>query len=302
MNPGFHIISFSEINNQLRDAIDWLKTFVPNITPTRFGQYQKDIEYLIKVLNENKLYLLNKPVSSSKIMNSLYEADEIIQIYEGLSNCGQTKYLKNKIPIFVKGPVEVNSEKESASAHMARDISFELFIASLFSSTSFKIDFSTEADLLITNSDYRLFVECKRPNSINSIRSNVKIASSQLKKRFNLFVDKENVYGIIFISVDNIINPNHSLIYTSDEYELTRMLESNMAAFIQNNKQHWNKIGDKKIIGIVAFFKSFGIYENKKLPLYIRYALANNIIDRSEKEIDILKEVATLIDKFISNT
>lgn len=302
MNTGFQTISFSEINNQLKDSIDWLKLFIPNIIPTRFGQYQKDIEYLINVLNENRLHLLNKPVSSSKIMNSLYEADEIIQIFQGLANYGQIGYLKNKLPVFIKGPFEVKSEVKSVNAHKARDISFELFIASLFSRTSFIVDFSTDADLLLKNNNFSLFIECKRPNSVNSIRSNIKIASSQLKKRFNVYTEKENIYGIIFISVENVINPNHSLIYTSDEYELTRMLDSKMDAFIQNNRKYWNKIKDNRIIGIIAFFKSFGIYENKKLPLYIRYALASNIINRSEKEINILKEVTTQINKIISNT
>ncbi|MDH3267946.1 MAG: hypothetical protein OEM46_03735 [Ignavibacteria bacterium] len=302
MSYGFHTISFAEINNQLKAAINWLKIFIPNVSPTRFGKYQKDIEHLISVLNKNQVHLLNKPVSSSSIMNSLYEADEIIQIYLGLRKYGQIDYLNKKLPIFIKGPLESKSEAKSVSAHQARDISFELFIASLFSFTSFIVDFSTESDLLISNKTYKVFIECKRPASNTSIRSNIKVASSQLKKRFNLYADGKNIYGLIFISIENVINPNHSLIHTSDEHELTRLLNSNMEAFITTNRQYWDKIEDKRIIGVIAFFKSFGIYENKRIPLYIRYAAANNIINRTENEINILKEIAIPINKQLATS
>jgi len=302
LSYSFHTISFSEINNQLRAAINWLKIFVPNVNPTRFGKYQKDIEHLISVLNKNQFHLSNKPVSSSSIMNSLYEADEVIQIYLGLKKYGQIEYLNKKLPIFIRGPLEIKSEAKSVSAHQARDVSFELYIASLFSHTSFIVDFSTESDLLIRNKTYNVFIECKRPASINSIHSNIKVASSQLKKRFNIYADERNIYGLIFISIENVINPNHSLIHTSDEHELTRMLDSNMQEFIHTNRQYWNKIEDKRIIGVMAFFRSFGIYENKRIPLYIRYAAANNIINRTENEINILKEIAIPINKLISNT
>ncbi len=221
----------------------------------RIGKYKHDIELLANAFVNNKLNELINERSFNRLCNSLFEVTELVIIYKGLKNIEDNSFLE-KLRMFIKGPIYRLDETTSTGSHTARDIGFELNIASHFASTKFKLDFTTDADLLIHDDHRYLFVECKRPSSLKNIDKCIHYAHKQLTKRFNIFNIPDKTYGIVGLSLSKLINPGDMLLEVLDEQQLEMELSKIIYNFIKTYEKFWAKELDIRRIGILLYLNT----------------------------------------------
>lgn len=291
MDFAFQTESFVEKLRRLEAATKWFTELKLEYNVSRIGQYKRDINSLIDTLNQGKIEEISDTESSKRITNSLYEADELILIYERLFSIDNIDFIKSKLSHLLKGPANIENESKNSASHQARDYSFELMITALFNGTIYSLDFSTDADLVLKSKNYNLFLECKRPNSFNSLDTNIKKAASQLKKRYliNGFTDPK--YGVIVLSIEKLVNPNQVYLIADDETKIDIKIKSSVRTFIEENQKYWKDIKESKTIGIIVFFKTIAIHKTRPMNVTCRFIATNNICNHSDVGINILYEV-----------
>ena len=181
---SFSTRTFQEKAVLAREAAKWLESFGITYYQTRIGKYLKDVEKLDAAHQAGTIQALLDKGEFVSLVNSLFESSELISIYEGLHSIAVGK-LGQRLRDFVKETQFSTEESTQSSSNRARDIGFGLYVASLFARAGFDLDFGTDADLLAIDGTDSFFVECKRPQSDHSVRSNVRSAAKQIAKRLN---------------------------------------------------------------------------------------------------------------------
>lgn len=301
MKYSFKTHTFEDKKKLLDIAVKWLEALNIQYSSSRIGQYKRDIDFIIKKINEDKISELTTTQKFPQLINSLYETDEIILIYKGLSKLEDTNSIKDKVKTIAKGPTDILDESLSSSSHTARDISFELLMVALFSEADYKVIFENNADLVLDEKEYIIFFECKRPNSFNSLKANVQEASKQLRNRYASFESSKQKYGIISVSLEKILNPKQYILTAKDDVEIDAIISQEVEQFVKSNQSIWKFIKEENTIGIIFFFKTIAIYQSRNIITTCRFIAANNIVEPNTPEIEILKGIIFRLQKVLIN-
>ena len=292
-NPQFSFSkrTFEEKEQLMHLATDWLASLNIDYYKTRVGEYSRDIQRLNEAQQTNSVQKLLDKGKFPKHVNSLFELSEIIFIYEGLHPIADTR-LTQRIRDFVKGTEQVTSESTKSMSTKGRDISFELFMASLFARAGYELDFGSEADLMAISTQHTFFVECKRPQSINSVRSNVRGAAKQIVKRLTGSKASSSSYGVIALSISKIINPDLELLVALNEQSINQRLINESENFIELNQHHWSNLKENKLIGIMTLLQTPAVVENHNMITTCNFLMGNNIIASGRFGLELLKKLA----------
>jgi hypothetical protein len=288
---GFHTRSIDDRLAQMRTAADWLLSVGIDYYKTRFGKYLRDYERLNNALQNRSVRQLIDDGNFPELVNSLFEADELIAIYEGLHTM-PTEQLSLRMRDFVKGSEFSSAELTKSSSNRGRDVGLELFTASLFARAGYLIDFGTTADLIACDNDSTYIVECKRPQSDDSVHGNVHGAARQISNRLRLFGNVNHAYGIIVISTSKIVNPELKLLVASTEASIESTLRSVSDEFIFRHQRHWLNIDNERIIGVIMLLQTQSVVESRKLLTTCNLLSANNVWASGQSGVDRLKSVA----------
>lgn len=298
MNYSFSTDTFIKKQTILDEALKWFSNLGIKVSKSRIEQYKKDVDFVLEAVSKNNIDSLTTDEYFMKVINSFVESDELIFIYEGISDINDLKVWR-KVPTLFKGPLFITDELIKSSSNRARDIEFELFVTSLFSKSGFNFDFSTEADLVLKNSDLTIFIECKRPNSIKSLSANVRKASKQLKKRYQLKQYLMPKYGIIFLSVEKILNPDHFFLIADDETEIDFKIREKVNRFVDQNQNLWYTIKEAQTLGVIIFFKTIAIQRKSKIFTTCRYLSIVNINAPNSIETKTLLNIVNNLTKTV---
>lgn len=245
MKPFLYETTFDQLELDLQNAIEFLKKFEMEINTTRIHKYKKDLEEFINVYRSEDFDKLKDPKFQQRMADSLIESSEWIRIAKGLRDIDDSS-LKSKLKRFIKGPqITVN---ENMKSNLARNIGFELLLASHFHVAGYEIDLSGDCDIIVKDNSKWIFIECKRPSSKNKLKKRVKEAYNQLSERFK--VTNENPYGIIAISIGKTLNPDQKIIIAKDKNELDKIMQYNLLRFFKNIKPVYDGFINNKVIGI----------------------------------------------------
>jgi hypothetical protein len=127
-------------------------------------------------------------------MQSILELLDLLEVYIYLKN-QVSQGLLSRIKKSLAGCILLSEEKKT----YARDIFFELKIASKFKKSGFTINLEALADLSVSIEEYKYNIECKRVQSYASIDRNIEKAFEQLKKE-----NQESEFGIISMDFSKI--------------------------------------------------------------------------------------------------
>ena len=287
---SFYTRPMTDRLTQLRTAADWLLSVGIDYYKSRIGKYLRDYERLNDALQNGSVKELIGRGGFPELVNSLFEADELIVIYEGLHSIS-TAHLIQRLRDFVKGTEFSSKELPSSSSNRGRDVSLELFTASLFARAGYQIDFSTNADLIAHDDHNTYIVECKRPQSDHSVRANIRGAVRQLTARIPSSEDEIPLHGIIVISTSKIVNPEAKLLVTSTEEGIDTDLTRVSDEFILKHQQHWLRIDNKRIIGVIMLLQLPAVIENRRVLTTCNLLSANNIWAAGKSGVEHLKSV-----------
>lgn len=288
-------ISFRDKSSKIEEICSWFSEHGIKIDRSRINTYRAHINEMADYYEEGKVDDLLRLRSMHDLVNSSFEVAELIQIYDGLSDLKSKPFIDKLIEIN-KGPIWLNKENASSS-NRARNTAFELHIAARYSKAGYEIDLSDEADIIVTDHQYELFIECKRPLTDKSIHSNVKDALNQLKKRYCSSKSSKIIRGLIALSISRVINQDMYLLPSNTTDDLNMKLQSINLDFIGQYKTKWSNPDDKRTIGVLiylglpAIIKDQNILTNcNQFDFYL-----NDYVNNVDK--DVLKTMVNRIFK-----
>jgi hypothetical protein len=172
---------------------------------TRIERYQ---QYLQAIVNDDQpaesqiFRSLDEYPFDNSLDRKLYvirEVHELMWILRGL-NMHMPKGIKEKLNTIVGGRDFAALDANSSS----RNAQFELRIASYFCQAGYKVDLSTETDVVAYKSKSTYFVECKRVSSKNQLSRRVNDAQKQLDLRMPKDIWKRRHFGVVAVDVTKI--------------------------------------------------------------------------------------------------
>lgn len=287
---SFSTRNYAEMEQQANTASDWLASLGIDYYKTRIGRYISDIRRLRHAHETNTLQVLTDNGEFPKLVNSLYESSELISIYEGLHPIS-SELLVARLRDFVKGTEFATSESTATSSNRARDVAFELFMASLFAKAHYQLDFGTEADLIANDDNNTYLLECKRPRSSHSVRSNVRAAAGQISRRLAKIAAKDCVYGIIAGSISRIINPEMKLVSASSESTIGSYFREISDNFVQEHHQHWSTLEEPRLLGVLLLLQTPAIIESVNVITTCNFIAGNNIVASGDAGLRLFKSM-----------
>ena len=166
-------------------------------------------------------------------VDGLFEAMEIHEIMRAFR--GNTpEVLKVKLARALCGPASPLEERPKNSS--ARNTMFELSLAADWKNSGIDVELG-EPDIRIRFAPAAYQVECKRPFSENSVRSNIVDAASQLGDILDT-PGNENDYGIVAISLSRVFRKGN-LVCFAPEGTGRRVINETLAEMLDENVDEW---------------------------------------------------------------
>lgn len=202
--------------------------FNPTNRISRYFAYLKDIE---KARHQDKDYfskLLER--DKAKYYFSQYYVLETRNIIEAIENSDQEQeIIKGKLQDLSKGTYLLS--EETSNNTKARDTTFELSLFSFLHARGLNVKLcEPNPDILLTSDYFTYDIECKRPNSLSSIKKHIKNAANQLKKT----EDKNNV-PTIALSLDQVMLGGDFILDSKVEQSARSYLDALLFSFHQYN-------------------------------------------------------------------
>lgn len=288
MSHKFETNSYRELANGINEACEWLSDHGLDYPRTRVGEYKRHLNEMADYWDQNKIEDLLRLHDFPTLMNSCHEASELSYIFKGLAPYYDLS-ITNKLQEFIKGPA--SSKKENASStNRGRNIAFELYMAARFAAAGFTIDLTKEADVIVYTQNHKVFVECKRPQKIHQVNSNIKGALSQLEQRYPTAKNPELARGIIAVAIGKVFNPDMLFMQAETLEVLTENLSLINKRFIDRFEPKWRNPSDGRTIGTLVYLgipaeiKSQNLLTNCH-EIAVKTTFTNNL------GIDILTEI-----------
>jgi hypothetical protein len=271
----FASMPYREKAELMRKATDWLSTLGIRYDSTRIDKYLRDLKRLNQARENDTVQELIDNEEFPSLVNSLFESSDVISIYQSLQSFSVGP-LGQRLRDFVRGAEFANVESGDSIANRGRDVGFELYMASLFSRAGYELDFGTQADIVATDSDCTLIIECKRPRFDHSVRSNSKEAAKQIAMRLKSYDSGKKVFGIICLSGERVINPMNQLVTATDQVGINQFLEAKWLAFAESHEQDWRQPADPRLLGIMMLLRAPGSLADAKMMATCRFLGASS--------------------------
>jgi len=258
--PYFHkTLEYKKIRGEFDEALKWIvyDQKVKIADTARLNKYKKDIDLITESFYKGEMKKLLEKGMEPDMISAFFEAQQIIDIWKGLKDYPYNKSLSERLARIMKGPHKTTEEKQGSRS--ARDLGYELWLASRFALCDYKIEFESKSDICVLTPE-RLLVECKRPEgkTDDSLYRNLKKAFRQLEDSYKFHDER----GIAAVSINKIVRPEEKLLYSKDINSLNATFVKFLEVFADKTLHWWSKASsDKRTLGVI-----FSI----ELPCYIK--------------------------------
>tara|TARA_R110001592_G_scaffold332301_1_gene615607 strand:+ start:494 stop:1384 length:891 start_codon:yes stop_codon:yes gene_type:complete len=290
--------SFELILTKYNDACNWLERLGLNIQRGRLSSYLKTIELLSNSYTTASDQELKNQFPDT--VNAMYEIMAFIKIYESLSNLSivDSNGIVSKLKKAITGPKQ--STGETTNSNEARNYLFEVLVSATLHSPvkGLLVDFKSETDTGVKFLKKKYLIECKRPQSLRKLESNIRDASNQLHKTLEK-TNGSNYRGIISIDISKIFNPEFDLLVKENDTALQNHIKYIMDSFIDKHSHIWQEIlktKDRKIVGVLLRVSLMGISEERNLLVSCVQWAFNPKIGISESESKHLEKMTSILD------
>lgn len=287
--------AFADTAAKLDAATEWIKSMGINVHSSRIGIWKKHINGLSDAWNENKINDYINRIRSEDIHTSISEGIEFIKIYEELQPLAEER-IKDKIRKITKGPFLQELEIDSNSSNIGRNTIFELNVCSRLLSSGTDIDISGLADVAFPIESNTIFLECKRPKTIESLPNAFKDARKQLIKRFKQTLNSQNHYGFIAISLSQLLEAGQEIIIAKNSDAMSIILSKIMSYAIDVLKLSFHYRPVKRIVGVFLHFLTAGLIESEGLPLSMQQTGYYALCPPNTKEHRIFEQVISKLE------
>ena len=189
---------------ELDAALEWVSDCLGRPLQGRLIEYRRTLRQVLRRARENKIELLASELSETDFLNTVFEAETLIQVWKAFCSNPPTK-IADKLKIIIKSVPFARDEGEETQA---RNAVFELQLGVLLverGTAVQAVQFENPTDLSVDFNGYRFLIECKRVQTANAILGNIQKAESQLTKWISQ--DSTNqLRGIIAIDASKIFH------------------------------------------------------------------------------------------------
>lgn len=186
---------------------------------------------------------LTPSIADDRTLWSLVEATELADIYCSLPRL-EWRLLKEKFGRVLNGPL--HPQEETSESNLARNTMFELHLGGFLNHKGIAADICDNPDISCAIGGRRVFIQCKRPFSRKSIKSNIGVALGQLSRDLNEADDVRN-RGVVAISLSHAVNPSEMHMQVKTERDIKGAMMSVITP-IGNSAYHLLK--GPRIVGI----------------------------------------------------
>lgn len=213
----------------------------------RFGRYVERIRDLNSQLqklrqgeSEGLLYAQLAP-DLPRYLVALTETREVGTMVPFLLTC-PASMLTPRLKAMLAGP-ELPAEEDQAS-NQARNIQFELSLATLLSATGISVTLG-EPDLRCAVGGLSIFVACKRLFSVQKLNKRINEATAQLRREL---IQLPNAFGVIAISLSRVLAVTDRSEAIASQRDGLRKLASRIDALIVGRRARWQQTREAQAI------------------------------------------------------
>lgn len=278
------IIPFDEIQRKAEEALAWVATRTPVPPSSRFPLYLKKIRRLVDAITENRLAALLEEEEHFEYYVALYEINHLIAIFDGLSTYSGPG-LDDALKKVISGQMDYRDEASTAPeinvSSVARDTSFELFLAAKLNQAGYAIDLGHIADIKFEDGGTTYFIECKRPKNDRKADERVKEAVQvQLPKRIS--ETPGTAIGIFAVSIDLIVNSKFNLLTVDSLDSIPKQLLGLVGGFYADHGKYWDRLKTRRVIGGLVSLATPIIVESEN-RLYFAYNMMPFLFEPHKK-------------------
>jgi hypothetical protein len=200
--------------------------------------------------------------------------------------------LRRRLRDALQGPAD--PADESPASNHARNVMFELNLASRLRSQGLPVGLPENPDV---RTDYRgvpIFIQCKRPFRETTVRTNIDDAGRQLTRDLAGATD-QRVIGVIAISASRAFNPGNLLYKGATEAAVRRGLGDEVQRLGERHRDAWGAIEDARIVGILFHIISPTVVENIALLTVAQATVVFPLPGRPHADIELLDQLTTAI-------
>jgi aspartyl-tRNA(Asn)/glutamyl-tRNA(Gln) amidotransferase subunit B len=259
--------SYEDILSHLRGAKDWAATHGLQDALGRFSIYETNIETLIGARKSGGLGRLVKDKGNAALMWSLVESMELSDFQQTLRNV-EPSILKERLKKALKGPILPTHEDRNTNE--ARNIAFELGLASFLSSAGFEVQLTKQhdSDLEAKLGDVRLVIECKRLLSERRFEEHLSDATSSLASSLN---QRKDAWGLIAVDITKLKNIGDHVYDVATPMGLRLGLGDLLETTLQENWDSLKRISDRRIIGLLLYIHTPAFVQSESLLTAAKY-------------------------------
>jgi hypothetical protein len=260
-------ISYKETLHKLKEAEHWLNSLGIETVGTRFGELGKNIEIINSEYQRGNIDNLRTIMRLDVAYYSLTESQAFISIYEAFKNLNPNHLPKRKLKSILEGPFFSGDEISGDANVNPRNILFEIELAARFIKSGFEV-FGFE-DLIFRFDRFKVYVQCKRPNSGKSLKTNIETAYRQLKSKEDIF--KKNARGMIAIAADKLFGIDTKILPVEHEREIDREVNARTADFVKLSRSAWRGISNQQVLAILLVFKFMALVKPMELLTSVHF-------------------------------
>lgn len=241
-HPG---LSLSEHLERIEKLEKWLCAKGINVSATRIVDYKNIIRSFPDRDNFNTVENEDDRKKYDELLYTYREIHELMWIQKGLEVI-EPKGIDEKLKIILGGKTFARDDKDTS----ARNIQFELRIASYFLQHGHEVDLSSNTDISVRIENIDFYVECKRIYSESKVSKRIKEASRQLHARLKnrRLLDKK--VGIAVFDVTKIAYPHQGLTWGVCDEHCRDVIQEKLTKIENDYDFEGPFYGNKNILGV----------------------------------------------------
>jgi len=287
--------TYKELLKDMKKVQKWLNSIGIKTEDTRFEGAKNNCMIIMNYYENNNIDSINKEMKYEEVNETFSTCIDYISIYRNLSKFDKNHLPKSKIKESLGGPFLKKDEVGNKGDNYARNILFELEMASLLLVSKIKVEGFD--DVKFGFNSYKFYIECKRPLSDSSFKNNMDKAYNQLKNK----LQDEKDRGIIAISLDNVIGKEENIIskilIAENKFALLKREADLVDNFVREHRNIWHNFNYPKIVGIFFRF-NFMSFLKEENTFTERHGIHVQGLYRTSNDEFILQKLVKQLDKY----
>lgn len=196
-----------------------------------------------------------------RLLWNLTEAHELSSLMPCLGQL-PGDYVREKLRHVFSGPEDLSSE--SQRSNIARNITFELSIASRLAANGVPLVVRPLVDVAAVFDGHLVLFQCKRPYVASKFKACVKDAFRQLKR--DIADCDAPCWGVIAVSAGRVVNPSHSILL-KDRKAGPDLLAESLDRLVAEHRSLWGALNHPAILGAVVDAWAPAYFSREKQPI-----------------------------------